>query len=67
MIMMTTQIGYTNRRKQVVVKATGLPGNDFNQKLYVLHCLVCANEYRANGSDIFERCCPDCQGGRPGI
>jgi len=34
-----------------------------------LECLEnqCGHEYGANGSDIFQRKCPKCQGGKPGI
>jgi hypothetical protein len=34
--------------------------------IYILQC-ECGYEYGANGSDIFERLCPRCQGGAPGI
>jgi hypothetical protein len=32
----TTRVGYKNRRGQVVVRATGLPGNDHEQSIYVI-------------------------------
>ncbi len=35
--------------------------------VYVLQCGGCRHEYGANGSDIFQRRCPACQGGRPGL
>ena len=57
----TTQIGYVNRNRQVTVRATDLPGNDHLQKIYVLRCEHCRHEYGANGSDIFQRKCPNCQ------
>ena len=65
----TTEPGYVNRNGQRVVRATGLPGNDHLQRIYVLRCGqdVCGNEYGANGSDIFQRRCPSCQGGAPGL
>lgn len=63
----TTQPGYRNRNGQVVVRATDLAGNDHLQKVYVLQCEKCHLEYGANGSDIFQRRCPRCGGGRPGL
>jgi hypothetical protein len=63
----TTTPGFRNRNGQVVVRATGLPGNDHLQRIYVLHCANCACEYGANGSDIFQRKCPKCGGGAPGL
>ena len=63
----TTVPGYTNKNGQKVVRATGLPGTDHLQKIYVLSCNSCNTEYGANGSDIFHRRCPQCGGGRPGL
>jgi hypothetical protein len=62
----TTTPGYVNRNGQRVVRATELPGTDHNQRVYVLQCGNCGTEYGANGSDIFQRLCPACQGGSPG-
>lgn len=63
----STQAGYENKNGQVVVRATGLPGSDHGQSIYVLRCRPCGEEYGANGSDIWLRRCPACQGGRPGL
>ena len=63
----TTVPGFKNRNGQLVVRATSLPGNDHLQKIYVLQCGKCKTEFGANGSDIFQRRCPECGGGRPGL
>ena len=63
----TTRPGYVNPKRQRVVRPTALPGTDHLQKIYVLHCGLCGNAYGANGSDIWLRKCPSCQGGRPGL
>jgi hypothetical protein len=63
----TTQPGYRNRNAQVVIRGTGLQGTDRGQYVYVLRCESCQIEYGANGSDIWDRKCPKCQGGRPGL
>ncbi|HEY2392991.1 MAG TPA: hypothetical protein VGK22_17570 [Candidatus Angelobacter sp.] len=63
----TTKTGYVNRNGQVVIRNTGLPGTDHGQKIYQLACSICGHVYGANGTDIFERKCPDCQGGKPGL
>lgn len=62
----TTRIGFVNRNSQVNIRATGLPGSDHGQAIYVLQCQPCGQTYGANGSDIHLRKCPSCQGGRPG-
>jgi hypothetical protein len=63
----TTAPGYQNRNGQTVLRSTGLAGTDYGQSVYVLQCDRCRHEYGANGSDIFQRRCPACQGGRPGL
>jgi hypothetical protein len=63
----TTQIGFINRRNQKCLGHRDIPGNDHLQKAYKLECLNCGQKYGANGSDIFQRRCPGCQQGAPGI
>lgn len=63
----TTKAGYVNRNDQEVLWPTGQRGNYPMQFIYVLRCRQCSIEYRVNGSDIFQRRCPSCQGGRPGL
>lgn len=65
----STQPGYRNRNDQVVLRATDARGNDHGQYVYVLRCErpSCGCEYGANGSDIFQRKCPACQDGKPGL
>ena len=63
----STELGYVNRNQQVNLGSRGLPGTDHNQVSYCLRCGKCGAEYGANGTDIFQRRCPRCQGGRPGI
>jgi hypothetical protein len=63
----TTSPGFINRNRQEVLSCTGLPGTDHNQVVYLLRCHACGVRYGANGSDIFQRRCPECDGGRPGI
>lgn len=63
----TTEIGFENRNGQVVIRRTALSGNDHNQHVYELKCQDCGERYGANGSDIYERKCPKCQKGAPGL
>lgn len=63
----TTVPGYENRNGQRVVRDTGLPGTDHGQRVYELECGSCGHTYGANGSDIFQRKCPKCGGGMPGL
>jgi hypothetical protein len=62
----TTLTGYVNKNGQVVVRNTRLPGTDHLQRVYQLGCSHCGQVYGANGSDIFQRKCPTCQGGAEG-
>ena len=65
----TTTIGYINRNNQIVHGTVGIKGNDHGQLSYMLECLMkgCGHKYGANGTDIFQRKCPKCQGGKEGI
>lgn len=63
----TTHAGFVNRNAQRVLRPTGQPGTDHLQTKYVLECEQCQHRYAANGSDIFERRCPKCQSGKPGL
>jgi hypothetical protein len=63
----STRVGFTNANGQTVFRATGLPGTDHGQSIYELHCLHCKESYGANGSDVWLRKCPNCQGGKPGL
>jgi hypothetical protein len=62
----TTMPGYINKNGQKVLRKTDEPGSDHNQRVYVLSCSKCGHEYGANGSDIWQRRCPACQGGAIG-
>ena len=63
----TTAPGYLNRNHQKVIRKTNTRGTDHGQWVYVLECTRCGIEYGANGSDIFQRKCPQCQGGAAGL
>ena len=61
----TTETGYVNRNNQRNNGRTNEKGTDCNQWFYNMECLDCGAKYKANGSDVFHRKCPKCQGGRP--
>lgn len=63
----TTETGFVNPNGQVTIRNTGVPGTDHNQYVYQIACSLCGETYGANGSDIHERKCPTCQGGKPGL
>jgi len=63
----TTEPGFVHPNGQEVISATGKRGTDHFQYVYVLRCRECGHEYGANGSDIHERKCPECQGGAKGL
>ena len=60
----TTSPGYINANNQRNNGKTDKPGTDNNQFLYEMECLNCGRKYYANGSDIWQRKCPSCQGGK---
>ncbi len=61
----TTAKGYINRNNQKNLGCTYEKGSDHGQYFYILECQHCRKQYKSNGSDIFQRKCPACQGGRP--
>lgn len=63
--MNTTEKGFVNKNNQRNNGKTEKPGTDFGQWFYDMECLDCGHKYYANGSDIWQRKCPCCQGGRP--
>ena len=63
----TTQIGFTNTHGQRCAGHRGVRGTDHLQYAYKVECTVCGYVYGANGSDLHERLCPECQSGAPGI
>jgi hypothetical protein len=63
----TTEIGYFNPHRQQCCGHCGVPGTDNRQYAYKTECTICGYVYGTNGSDMYERRCPECQGGAPGI
>lgn len=62
--MPSTDTGYINKNNQRNNGKTELPGTDNMQWFYQMECLKCGFVYLANGTDIWQRKCPKCQGGR---
>jgi hypothetical protein len=62
-----TTIGFRNREGQRVIRKTARAGSAPGQRVFVLHCTVCDHEYGADGCDIYDRLCPKCQDGPPGL
>ncbi len=62
-----TTIGFRNREGQQVIRKTARAGSAPGQRVFVLHCTVCDHEYGADGCDIYDRLCPKCQDGLPGL
>lgn len=64
-----TTPGFVNRNGQEVMRAVDVSGTERLQRerLYELRCRVCARRYGSHGSDNFDRKCPDCQDGAPGL
>lgn len=63
--MKSTEVGYVNKNNQKNLGCTEQLGTDHCQKFYQMECLYCGYKYKSNGTDIWQRKCPDCQDGRP--
>ncbi len=60
----STDLGYINEPyKQEVIGRTNKQGTDHSSILYMMRCTHCNHEYFANSTDIFQKKCPNCQGG----
>ena len=60
----STDIGYINHpHKQEVIARTNEKGTDHCSVLYMMKCTYCGYEYPANSTDLFQKKCPNCQGG----
>lgn len=62
--MKTTDTGYINRNGQINLGRTSERGTDHGQWFYKMECQKCGYVYKANGTDIWLRKCPMCQGGK---
>ena len=62
--MSSTDIGYINKNNQKNIGRTDNPGNDHQQWYYNMECLNCGHVYYSNSTDIWQRKCPKCQGGK---
>lgn len=61
----STSVGYVNKNNQRNNGKTNQIGTDNQQFFYQMECLNCGHTYLANGTDIWQRKCPSCQGGKP--
>ena len=64
----TTRLGYVNEngQKNLGRVEPSQAGTDNEQYVHVMNCIKCSMIYGSNGSDIFQRKCPNCQGGKEG-
>ncbi len=63
----TTNPGFVNKNKQVVIRNTRRRGTDYGQSVYQMACSVCGYVYGVNGSDTHLRKCPKHQKGANGL
>ncbi len=59
--MKTTDAGYVNKNNQKNLGYRGMSETHYNQKFFEMECLTCGHRYFANGCDVWERKCPNCQ------
>jgi len=61
------EIGEINRNGQKLISKTTHRGTDHQQYVWIIYCSDCNLLYGINGSDFFERKCPNHQGGAEGL
>lgn len=59
--------GDLNRNNQQLLRLTAERGTDYNARVVVLKCQRCSHIYGSNSTDAFERKCPHCREGKPGL
>src|ERR1051326_773502 len=59
--------GENNRHGQRLLRTTDYRGTDHNSKIWVMRCGRCNYVYGCNSTDAWERKCPKCQRGKPGL
>ena len=59
--MKTTDTGYINKNNQKNLGYKGISETHISAKSYEMECLDCGHRYPANGCDVWERKCPNCQ------
>ncbi len=59
--------GDINTNGQQILRLTTERGTDYNARVWVLKCRHCLNIYGSNGTDAWQRKCPHCQNGKPGL
>jgi hypothetical protein len=59
--------GSLNRNRQLLVAQTAWQGSDARQILWIIQCMPCRHMYGSDPADFFQRKCPACQGGAPGL
>ena len=59
--------GERNRNRQQLLRITDARGTDHHSRVWILKCGACGHIYGCNNTDAFERKCPVCQRGKPGL
>ncbi len=59
--------GHLNSKNQQLLRATDVRGTDHNARVWILKCRNCSHIYGCNNTDAWERKCPKCQKGDPGL
>ena len=59
--------GDNNRNSQQLLRLTDVRGTDHGARVWILKCRNCLHIYGSNSTDSFERKCPKCQDGKPGL
>jgi len=61
------EIGYFNPNGQQCCGHCGVQGTGHGQYAFKTECAICGYVYGTNGTDMYERRCPECQEGAAGI
>lgn len=66
-MMIDGKPGSLNRNQQLLVAQTAWQGSDEREVLWIVQCMPCGQMYGVDSSAFFQRKCPACQGGAPGL
>lgn len=56
-----------NKNSQELLRKTEAKGTDASSYIWILKCRRCSHIYGCNSTDHWERKCPKCQNGKPGL
>ena len=72
-MMIDGKPGSLNRHQQLLIAQTAWQGSDERHSIWIVQCMAprdevpCGHMYGIDATEFFQRKCPACQGGPPGL